>query len=280
MDILSSDEIYKQWRDEKLNNYQSLENCLVEINDAFNISKTETNKIRELTKTNNFALIKLAKQDDYYDEVVNINKSLGLTYNDKHFFLDKELIKITPKNERQGEFIPYTTRGLGWHTDGYYNPEKYRIRSFMLFCQNPGISGGVNQWMDIDMLYITLREQNPELTQLLSHPQAMTIPAHIENNKVVREESVGAIFFMDELSDSLYMRYTQRKTNIKFAEGISEAIDLLNTTLTQESPYIHTYRMQKGEGLINNDVIHTRSAFENDENNPRVMLRGRYFVRV
>jgi hypothetical protein len=277
--ILTSDDLYKNWRDEKLNNYQNIDKCLVEINNPKSLLSSEKEKIKQLCKTNNFALIKLAKSDDYFDKVLSINKSLGLLENDKHFFLDEALAKITPKDKKQGEFIPYTTRKLGWHTDGYYNSYENRIRSFTLFCENPAISGGVNQWLDIEMLYITLREKNPELTKLLTQKNAMTIPAHIENDRVIREKSTDSIFLIDELSGSLFMRYTQRKTNIEFADGLSEAINFLNENIANNS-YTHTHLMQKGEGIINNNVIHNRTNFENDENNPRVMLRGRYFVRI
>jgi hypothetical protein len=50
-----------------------------------------------------------------------------------------------------------------------------------------------------------LRQQNPEAADLLTRTDAMTIPAHSENSKILRPKSVGAIFMSDH--NQLYLRY-------------------------------------------------------------------------
>lgn len=274
---------YKSWRDKKLENYiTDIKQCFVEIANPQSLSNAEIKQIKFLSKVNNFALIQTPKTQNYEQDVLAINARLGLINNDKHYFLgERGLAHITKSSDKkQGEFIPYTDKPINWHTDGYYNNEKHRIRAFTLFCVHNADIGGENQWLDIEMLYILLREKNPELTKLLTQNNAMTIPAHIVDNKVVREESKGAIFCKDELSNSVYMRYTQRKKNIVFADGMKEAIDFLDQTLANGSPYHFKYKMQEAQGIINNNVIHTRIGFVDNPNTPRLMLRGRYFVRV
>lgn len=281
MDLLNKD--YNSWSDKKLQNYiTNINQCFVEIDNPQQLSNAELSQIKLLCSLNNFALIQIKKSTNYVQDVLEINKQLGLITNDKHYFLgNNNLAKITKTdNKKQGEFIPYTDKSLNWHTDGYYNDETHRVRSFTLFCAYPAQHGGENQWLDIEMLYILLKEQDPDLTRLLSQKDAMTIPAHIVEGKIVRPESQGAIFFIDKATNSLYMRYTQRKKNIIFAEGVQEAINLLDNTLATASSYHCKYKMQEAQGIINNNVIHTRSAFTHNANTPRIMLRGRYFIRV
>jgi alpha-ketoglutarate-dependent taurine dioxygenase len=281
MDLIEHN--YPLWRDTKLQNViTDLNQYIVEIQDPIHLRTAEINKIKQLCNSNNFALIQIPKNNEYSDDVLAINTQLGLIDNDKHYFIHNDnLAHITKSNaKRQGEFIPYTDKKLNWHTDGYYNDEQHRIRSFSLFCANPAQQGGENRWLDVEMLYILLREKDPHLTQLLTLKDAMTIPAHIEDGKILRGESRGPIFFIDTHTQRLYMRYTQRKKNIAFNDEVLEAITFLDATLEETSAYHFEYKMSEGQGIINNNVIHTRNSFINDENNPRLMLRGRYFVRI
>lgn len=274
---------YDVWRDAKIKNATTnINECFVEIRNPQFVTQNEIKHIQMLCKNNNFALIQTPQLTNYSQDILAINRQLGLVENDKHYLINNDsLARITKCDDKKnGEFIPYTDRKLNWHTDGYYNDAQHTIRSFSLFCVNQAHQGGENKWLDIEMLYILLREKNPQLTQLLSKSAAMTIPQHAQDGKVLRPESVGAIFFMDKQTDSLYMRYTQRKKNIIFDSEVLEAIEFLDETLATISPYHFEYKMQKNQGIINNNVIHTRNSFVNNEKNPRLMLRGRYFVRV
>ena len=128
------------------------------------------------------------------------------------------------------------------------------------------------------MLYILLRQQNPEAANLLTRTDAMTIPAHSENGKILRPKSVGAIFMSDH--NQLYLRYTQRKKYVQFADEVIAAVALLDDILAKGSAYHFQHLMAKNQGIICNNIIHKRSGFVDDKDNPRLLLRGRYFVRV
>ena len=274
---------YPYWRDEKLKNATTnIDDCFVEIKNPQKITKNERGKIIELCKNNNFVLIQILKQNDYAQNILSINKQLGLIENDKHLYIGNDnLANISvSKNKTQNEFIPYTDKKLNWHTDGYYNDCAHRVRSFTLFCNNPAKIGGKNHWLDIEILYILLRERSPDIIKYLSLIDAMTIPAHIKDNEILRAESTNAIFLIDKKTSSLYMRYTQRKKNIIFNPLSIESINELDEVLSINSPYHFSFKMESGQGIITNNVIHTRDSFENDVNNPRSMLRGRYFARI
>ncbi len=96
--------------------------------------------------------------------------------------------------------------------------------------------------------------------------------------KTYRKTATGAIFLIDKKTNCLYLRYSRRKKNIIFTKEVLPAINLLNNIL-DNNKYSLNYKMQAGDGIICNNVIHNRTSFA-DINNKRLMLRGRYFSRI
>jgi hypothetical protein len=281
MSILGNFDEYQYWRDEKLANAHSdIESCMVELANPFSLNKAEKEKIQHLCRYNNFALFEITPQDDYDEAIVAINQQLGLVDYDQHLYAQSNGLAHISKSEKQkqAEFIPYTDKAIGWHTDGYYNSVENRIRSFSLFCVSPAISGGVNQWIDPQMVYLLLREDNADALKALSHPQAMSIPSHVVGGVTRREKSTGAIFFTDQRTNQLMMRYTQRKRNIEFFNSpeIKQAVVLLDNLLSAQTPYHFEHLMAANQGMVCNNVAHNRSAFSDDPAHPRLLLRGRY----
>jgi hypothetical protein len=78
------------------------------------------------------------------------------------------------------------------------------------------------------------------------------------------------------------MRYTQRKKNIELhsANEIKQAVAILDKLLTANTPYHFAHTMRGNQGLLCNNVLHKRTAFVDNPNAPRLMLRGRYFNQV
>ncbi len=285
MSILDNIDDYKYWRDNKLENASSsIQDCIVEISNPENLSSSEKSKIKSLCDNNNFALFTIPKQDDYQDTINSINHQFDLDEFDEHLYVgDKGLASIAnTKNKQQGEFIPYTNKAIGWHSDGYYNSYKKRIRAFSLFCASPAKAGGSNSWIDPHMIYIHLYEDNPDMVKALTNNKAMTIPEHKIDGLVRREISIGPIFFIDDMTNELYIRYTQRKKNIEFANSteVRQAVEILDNFLASNSIYHFNHTMQEAQGMLCNNVLHNRSGFTDDPNKPRLMLRGRFFSRI
>lgn len=283
--IITSIDDYQFWRDEKLANAATnIEDCLIEVSDPKHLTPIEKNKITQLCHFNNFALFNIAPQKDIETSIVSFNQQFGLEAFDQHLYVKQQgLAHITQSDEKdQSEFIPYTNRAVGWHTDGYYNAIDNRIRAFSLFCVNPAQSGGENQWIDQQMAYLLLREDNPDVVKTLTHPKAMTIPEHIIDGRVRRETSVGPVFFIDDKTQQLYMRYTQRKKNIEFynSEEIKQAVHILDQFLASNTPYHFLHTMTANQGILCNNILHNRSGFIDQQDSPRLMLRGRYFNSV
>lgn len=285
MSILDNIDNYKYWRDKKLANVaDSIESCMVDIANPFALTTVEKEEIQHICYHNNFVLFEIKAQEYYDQAILQINQQMGLIDYDKNLYAQNNgLAYITQSDKiRQSEFIPYTNKAIGWHTDGYYNAIDNRVRAFSLFCVSPSAMGGVNQWIDPQMVYILLRDNNKYAVEALSHPQAMSIPEHKINEHVRRVKSTGAIFFIDELSNALYMRYTQRKKNIDFFNSteIKQAVTLLDNLLNSTTPYHFEHTMSANQGLLCNNVLHNRSAFTDNPQYPRLLLRGRYANRI
>ncbi len=128
-------------------------------------------------------------------------------------------------DEWRSDYIPYTNKAIGWHTDGYYNPTHQRVLALVLHCEHPSEQGGVNDLLDHDMAYIHLRNENPEFIRALSLPEVMCIPENIENGVKIRPQTCSAVFmpeFVDEnepdQSPVLAMRFSKRKRNIIWSD--------------------------------------------------------------
>ena len=299
--ILNNADYYKCWRDEKLKNAcTNLDGCLVEISHPFTLSVLEKSKISALCSQHNFALYKIkniqhapqsvqmdksgqSEQNAYFARsTIMINKQLGLKSYDKHLFAKSNGLAYISCSKDGENFIPYTNKSLNWHTDGYYNAPSKRIRSFSLFCASKADTGGENYWIDHELVYILLREENPNFTEALTHRSAMSIPKHQVGEKIKRPAARGSVFFIDEQTGKLMMRYTRRGRHVIWADipFLNAAKIALEKILDSNTPYHFRYLMQQGEGFLCNNILHGRSAFLENKTTQRLILRGRYFESI
>ena len=115
---------------------------------------------------------------------------------------------------------------------------------------------------------------------------AMTIPGNDMDAGVERGDVSGPVFSLNRADRSLYMRYTARKRNIVWSDtdATRAAVAYMEEILSgtgDAARYIFTHRMEPGQGLICNNVLHTRTAFEDGtDQGSRMMLRARYLDRV
>ena len=272
---------YQTWRDQKLANATSNpETLFVEIGDPLRLSSAEKTAITRNCRHNNLSFIRLKPSGDIRRAISSMNAQLGLFDFDQHLCAEDDgLVVIEDTNTPiKGGYVPYTNKALNWHTDGYYNPMDALVCAFSLYCIEPASSGGENHWIDPEMLYIHFRELNPDIISALSHPKALTIPARQDGGTIVREASIGPVFFIDSGSQKPKMRFTQRSRNINWLDSvnISNALCELNDFLGGDSEIHNQYKLAAGEGLICNNVLHNRSAFVDSAQQKRQLLRGRY----
>jgi hypothetical protein len=78
------------------------------------------------------------------------------------------------------------------------------------------------------------------------------------------------------------MRYSARKRNIQWRDDdiTRAARDFLSEILADENGPVFHYRLQPGEGLISNNVLHNRTEFNDGAGQKRLLYRARFFDRI
>ena len=152
----------------------------------------------------------------------------------------------------------------------------------MLHCANSAVSGGENALFDPEIAYIRLRDENPLFITALEHPECMTIPANSDKQGEIRPAVCGPVFSRDLRSGAIHMRYSARKKNIQWRddETTRAARDYLSEILADDKGPVFHYRLQAGEGLISNNVLHNRTAFEDGPVHGRLIYRARFYERM
>lgn len=280
---LDSDTAYTQWRQAKLGIEPNLE--FLELEDPCNLSANEIHELTQRTQANNFCLFRNNHiADDPVTCLTGMGSQLGLYGLDHNMLADDSgLTAITvKKTETDKPYIPYTNKPIGWHTDGYYNTSEQQIRGMLLFCSRPAMEGGVNQLMDHEIAYIRVRDENPEWIKALMAEDAFTIPANTENGKEIRPAHSGPVFSVDAETGALHMRYSARQRNVIWKDNSAtrNAAAFLLELYASDDPYIISHRLSSGEGIISNNVLHTRSGFTDNASSPRLYYRARYYNRV
>ena len=288
---LANEQAYQVWSDQKLTNYpRSIDEIVVEIENLNEMKPSELDAIRNRCSKANMAVYKSRHPEaDYIHQrqvVQNIGVSFGLKNLDINIRADGEGISAlhVAATENHHEYIPYSNRAINWHTDGYYNDLRNKIRAMILHCVSPAASGGENAFVDHEMLYLLMRNENPAYIDALMQADVMTIPANIENGVELRAAQTGPVFSIDPQTGDLHMRYTARTRSIEWKDTglVREAVEFIKTFLNSASPYIFHHRLSAGEGIICNNVLHNRNAFEDDpgKNQERMIFRGRFYDRI
>ena len=279
---LDDNETYQRWREQKLEDYPtSLEQLVVEIDDPRQLTPAEHEALAQRIAKTNMAIYASGTGEDPDKEIVRrLGLQFGLERLDHNMCADDAISSLEQADtEPRTGYIPYTNRPIAWHTDGYYNDLDRQILGLLLHCVRPAAEGGMNQLLDHEIAYIQLRDENPDYIRAFEHPEAMSIPPNVVDGKELRGWSSGPVFMT--LDDgSLHMRYTHRKRNIRWRddETTREAVAFLGSIMNADNPYYFEGTLDSGQGLICNNVLHTRTGFE--ENSRRLLYRGRYFDRI
>jgi alpha-ketoglutarate-dependent taurine dioxygenase len=277
-------EAYATWRDEKLSNYpETVGELIVEIRDPRQLSATEHDKIYSLCQKTNMAIWAGLSGHDADKRIIGeLGLAFGLSHLDHNMCADDDAItSLTVQSDalRNG-YIPYSNRPIAWHTDGYYNLPEQQIHALLLHCVNPAAQGGENDLLDHEILFIQIMDRNPDYIRALMHPQAMTIPANIVDGKELRPARTGPVFAIYP-DGHLHMRYTDRSRSIEWLDDplLKEAVEYMKSLLHSTSPWQFHAKLQAGQGLICNNVLHTRSGFTDGEH-ARLLYRARYHDRI
>jgi alpha-ketoglutarate-dependent taurine dioxygenase len=275
---------FEQWKRDKLDNYPlNFNELVVEIGDPRALSAAEHKQLLSLCRKTNMAIWAGLSGHDADKEIIRgLGHEFGLEHLDHNMCADNDAItSLTVQSDalRQG-YIPYSNRPIAWHTDGYYNRLDRQIHGLLLHCVQPANEGGRNELLDHEIVYLRLREENPDFIRALMHPRAMTIPANRVEGKELRPARSGPVFAIYP-DGHLHMRYTDRSRSIEWLDDplLEEAVTRLKQILKTPSPWHFEGKLEAGQGLLCNNVLHTRSAFK-DGKNARLLYRARYFDRI
>jgi alpha-ketoglutarate-dependent taurine dioxygenase len=285
---LADERAYQCWREWKLSDYPGrAEDLIVSVVNPFRLSKAEKLALLQRCRKANAAIYRITAGDIAdKDLVAALGRQFGLVRLDRNLRADEDSItslKVMPEGQATN-YIPYSNRPLNWHTDGYYNTPDEQVRGVVLHCVSDAAQGGENVYLDHEMAYLLLRDENPAYPAALMQPDAMTIPANIEAGVEIRPAQTGPVFSVEPRSGSLHMRYTARTRSIAWKDDSNTrmAVGFLTELLAGESAWLFRHRLRPGEGIICNNILHKREAFADDPGNghTRLLYRARYYDRI
>lgn len=279
---------YRAWRDAKLDAWPgSVTDLKIAVSDPAALSANDITAITNTCQRCNLAIVTAESGPLPNRETVRqLGAALGLARLDHTLCADDSgitLLQVENEGERL-DYIPYTDKPLNWHTDGYYNEPASTVRAFILLCVDDAPSGGNNALLDPEIAYMQLRDESPELITALMAPDVMTIPANTVGGTEQRPARSGPVFSVDAVSGALHMRYTARTRSIEWKQDsmTAAALEKLQAILSDSNKFILDYRLQPGEALVCNNVLHNRTGFENDmaDEHRRKVFRARYLDRI
>jgi hypothetical protein len=284
--LLENERTYQAWRSRKLEGYPArLEQILVEINDPRSLTQAEYQAILQICQKTNMAVYASQTGTDPDKDIPRLlGKRYGLERLDCNMLADDDgltSLRVVEGGQRH-DFIPYSNKPIKWHTDGYYNAPDRQIWGLQLHCVQSSAEGGENALLDHEISYLLMRDENPGFIRALMQPDAMTIPARVEEDGVARPDAVGPVFSVHPESGDLHMRYTARTRSIvwKQDELTLAAVAFLEKLLASDLPFIYRGRLEPGMGLVSNNVLHDRAGFNDTPDKKRLLYRARYYDRI
>ena len=266
---------FLRWAEEKEKNIpQNSDGILVNIHDINNVKPSEIAKIKETIYKHNSCIYssKIALKSN--TNLLKFVELVGMRTYDCNNIESNEISTITPLQNSKINYIPYTDKPLNWHTDGYY--DRKSIFSWLLHCVNPATQGGENYLLDHELVLREYLLRNDDINNLMAE-DALTIPASKDTS---RPEISTYIFSFKNKYRRLHMRFSMRKDNIGTSAKASPAIIKLKEIIENDcAKYSLTYKLQKNEGIITNNILHGRKAFKDDKVK-RKLLRIRSYERL
>ncbi len=273
---------YARWREWKLSNrIRNDEQLVVRIENIESPSDTELAAIHACIERVNLVIYDTGGQLVDKPALRRFARRFGLERLDHNLCADEDAITTLSVSRagRKGEYIPYTDRRLNWHTDGYYNPPGREIRAILMHCERQAAEGGESHLFDHELVYLLMRDENPDWVRALMAPDAMTIPPNVVDGREIRGAVTGPVFRV-EPGGRLHMRYSARTRNVIWKDDpdVRAAVAWLQSLWRSGHPWIYHFRLMPGQGILCNNVLHSRSGFRDDPETgqTRKLYRARF----
>ena len=283
--LLENESEYRQWKSNKLERYKNVNPVeLVSVSGHAALSDESLTSLAVQIRTFNFAIFATDTPGSTYsiEDFLAFGNQLGLHRLDASLGADPDgvtSLSAVDASDHRSRYIPYTPRALNWHTDGYYNPSSRRIDAFSLYCVRPAPRGGGNFMLDHEMIYMRIRDTDPDLIMALMDPRVMVVPANIKNDREIRPAESSPVFLVDRDTGALNMRYSARPRNIEWkSDDLSRRAIVLIRELLHDSEDAVELSLQSGQGIVCNNVLHGRTAYVDGTvaETSRLFYRARY----
>ena len=276
---------YREWRASKLDRYPKIASELVtEIGGLADLDDQQKSAILTNCRRANMAIYSCRDGSVNRQAIRTFAGYFGLTRIDHHLCANEDGVsELTVAAEGvRGDYVPYSSRSLSWHTDGYYNDASRRLQAVLLHCAVDAAKGGQNAVLDPEIAYLRLRDANPDYIAAFEHPECMEIPANNSAEGEIRPAVTGPVFWYDPASGALRMRYSARKKNIRWRNdaATTAARECLSELLGDDDGLVLRFKLKPGQGLISNNVLHNRTAFEDTSEQKRLLYRARFFDSI
>ncbi len=277
---LDTDEDYKKWREEKLASYpRSVADLVVELKDMSAITNAEKVRILELIELANMCVYTAGAAELSMASLLNLGEQIGVVATDKSTRHSKS-DELTDSGIL-GKAIPFSTRQVHWHTDATYYGSDKTIQALFLLCKRPAIEGGSNKVLDNEVLYILLRDKDPQALKILMRDDCFKYK-NPKTGEISYQQS-GKVFWTNP-NGQLCHRFSFRKMDMAWSEDseVIAARDILESVILDESEYVIEGRLESGMGLVSNNVLHTREKpiDSDDPTKKRLLFRARFYDRV
>ena len=276
MILSAKSEDFIEWAAKKdLDIPSNINDLKVSISDINYVSKAEISQIKQKLTKFNCCIYASGTDLDDNSKIMRFAQSLGMRTFDSHNIDDSAISTISAnKDENNIRYIPYTNKGLNWHTDGYYDSKP--IFSWLLHCIEPALSGGENFLLDHEL---AIREYILKYDDIiyLTNNETFSIPT---DEVAKREITSNYVCDMNNEYKKLHMNFSMRKENIIVNKNSESAMSKLIKIIKEDCKKYHlTYKLSKSEGIVSNNILHGRNAFK-DGRVMRKILRIRSHERL
>ncbi len=150
-----------------------------------------------------------------------------------------------------------------------------------MLCKRPAAKGGGNKVIDNEVMYILLRDKDPDALRILMNNNCFEYKS--PKTGVINHQLGGKVFWVNQ-NGHLCHRFSFRKMDMAWSEDgeVIAARDTLESLMLEESEYVIEGRLESGMGLISNNVLHTREKLidSDDASKKRLLFRTRFYDRV
>jgi alpha-ketoglutarate-dependent taurine dioxygenase len=239
-------------------------------------------------KSNGFVIFEVSNPTPSSELIQNLAKAINLGetyvtgYNKNKFgnmFKENRLNTIT--NTKKSNHVVFdNSNAQGLHSDATFEPIG-TVPSTILYCEQEAFEGGDTILFDSVRAFKLLDEFNPEWAKAMLHPESLrrrsilgdTVEAIEPAFKILPNGEIISRFTVDTSSDWEY--------GFERVPYLREAFGFMTGLIPRGSGFSTILKLKSNQGILfaNDKIAHGRTAFIDDKNAPRKMIRGLYLSR-